>query len=135
MFVHKDENPFPHISKQRPRKVLHQTAARLAPPTWTLCSRTQYDTFNTEDSTLPTRTQYSTIQKTICPFLKPTQTPLPCYFSLNSKMQTPTHFAKSSVRQVSKQWQSQESNARVCFHALVLSSCYSWGMENTGEEL
>lgn len=58
-----------------------------------------------------------------------------CYFSLNSKMQTPTHFAKSSVRQVSKQWQSQESNAHACFHALVLSSCCSWGMENTGEEL
>lgn len=61
MFIHEDENPFPHISK--PRKRLLQTAARLAPPTWPLPSRTQYNTFNTEDSTLPTRIQYNTIQK------------------------------------------------------------------------
>lgn len=63
MFIHEDENPFPQISKQRPRKRLLQRAARLAPPTWPLPSRTQYNTFNTEDSTLPTRIQYNTIQK------------------------------------------------------------------------
>lgn len=57
MFIHEDENPFPQISKQRPRKRLLQRAARLAPPTWPLPSRTQYNTFNTEDSTLPTRIQ------------------------------------------------------------------------------